>query len=90
MDLWTDARSDDELREQLIEVEGMLDRETLELAHVLFPDLTEAPDFEALLALAVATVRGLAVLDILHPGGERNRQQWADCRLRLAALFDAA
>jgi len=90
MDLWTDARSDDELREQLIEVEGMLDRETLELAHVLFPDLTEAPDFEALLALAVAPVRGLAVLDILHPGGERNRQQWADCRLRLAALFDAA
>ena len=90
MDLWTDARSDDELREQLIEVEGMLDRETLELAHVLFPDLTEAPDFEALLALAVATVRGLAVLDILHPGGERNSQQWADCRLRLAALFDAA
>jgi AcrR family transcriptional regulator len=90
MDLWTDARSDDELREQLIEVEGLLDRETLELAHVLFPDLTEAPDFEALLALAVATVRGLAVLDILHPGGERNRQQWADCRLRLAALFDAA
>ena len=90
MDLWTDARSDDELREQLIEVEGMLDRETLELAHVLFPDLTEAPDFEALLALAVATVRGLAVLDILHPGGERNSQQWADCRLRLASLFDAA
>ncbi len=90
MDLWTDARSDDELREQLIEVERMLDRETLELAHVLFPDLTEAPDFEALLALAVATVRGLAVLDILHPGGERNRLQWADCRLRLAALFDAA
>jgi AcrR family transcriptional regulator len=90
MDLWTDARSDDELREQLIEVEGMLDRETLELANVLFPDLTEAPDFEALLALAVATVRGLAVLDILHPGGERNRLQWADCRLRLAALFAAA
>ena len=90
MDLWTDARSDDELREQLIEVEGMLDRETLELAHVLFPDLADAPDFEALLAFAVATVRGLAVLDILHPGGERNSQQWADCRLRLAALFDAA
>jgi AcrR family transcriptional regulator len=87
MDLWTDARSDDELREALIEVEGMLDRETLELAHVLFPELVDRPDFEALLALAVATVRGLAILDILHPDGERNRQQWTDCRLRLAALF---
>src|SRR3954466_3691359 len=89
MDLWTDARSDDELREQLIEVERMLDRETLELAHILFPDLAGSRDFEALLALAVATVRGLAILDILHPGGERNRQQWADCRLRLAGLFNA-
>jgi AcrR family transcriptional regulator len=87
MDLWTDARSDDELREALVAVERMLDRETLELAHVLFPSLADDDDFEALLALAVATVRGLAVLDILHPGGERNRQQWADCRLRLAALF---
>ena len=90
LDLWTDARSDDELREQLIEVERMLDRETLELAHILFPDLAGSRDFEALLALAVATVRGLAILDILHPGGERNRQQWADCRLRLAALFTAS
>jgi AcrR family transcriptional regulator len=90
MDLWTDARSDDELRDVLIEVERMLDRETLELARVLFPSLVERDDFEPLLALAVATVRGLAVLDILHPGGERNRQQWADCRLRLAALFTAS
>jgi len=90
MDLWTDARSDDELREQLIEVEGMLDRETLELAHILFPDMVGTRDFEALLAFAVATVRGLAILDILHPGSERNRQQWADCRLRLAALFRAS
>ena len=39
----------------------MLDRETLELAHVLFPELADARDFEALLALAVATVRGLAI-----------------------------
>ena len=90
LDLWTDARSDDELREALVEVERMLDRETLELAHVLFPSLVERDDFEPLLALAVATVRGLAILDILHPGGERNRQQWADCRLRLAALFTAS
>ena len=26
---------------------------------------------------AVATVRGLAMLDTLHPDGERNRQQWS-------------
>ena len=40
---------------------------------------------------AVATVRGLAMLDTLHPDGERNRQQWSFCRARLAELFlDAA
>src|SRR3954467_6337992 len=45
MDLWTDARSDDELREQLIAVERMLDRETLELAPLLFPHPGGPRDF---------------------------------------------
>lgn len=87
LDLWTDARSDDELRGILLEVERLLDRETLELAHVLFPEVAETGEFEELIQFAVATVRGLATLDLLHPGGERNRQQWAHCRLRVAEQF---
>jgi AcrR family transcriptional regulator len=90
LDLWTDARSDDELRERLIEVERLLDRETLELARRLFPALANARDFEGLVQHAVATVRGLAMLDTLHPDGERNRAQWVFCRGRLAELFSAA
>lgn len=90
LDLWTDARSDEELRERLIEVERLLDRETLELARRLFPELVGARDFEGLVQHAVATVRGLAILDTLHPDGSRNRQQWAFCRARLAELFSAA
>ena len=90
MDLWTDARSDDELRERLIEVERLLDRETLELARRLFPALASSRDFEGLVQQAVATVRGLAMLDTLHPDGERNRQQWQFCRARLAELFATA
>src|SRR3954453_6681780 len=39
LDLWTDARSDDELRERLIEVERILDHETFEIARELFPRL---------------------------------------------------
>ena len=79
LDLWTDARTDDELREHLIEVERMLDRQTLELRASCSPPRRRA-DFERLVENAVATVRGLALLDTLHPGGERNRQQWAVCR----------
>ena len=90
MDLWTDARSDDELRERLIEVERLLDRETLELARELFPELARTRDFEGLLQQAVATVRGLAMLDTLHPDGERNREQWRFIRVQLAELFAAA
>jgi AcrR family transcriptional regulator len=89
LDLWTDARSDDELRERLIEVERLLDRETLELARRLFPARADAHDFEGLVQHSVATVRGLAMLDTLHPDGERNRQQWTFCRARLAELFSA-
>jgi AcrR family transcriptional regulator len=90
LDLWTDARSDDELRERLMDVERLLDRETLELARLLFPGAAGAPDFEGLLQLAVATVRGLAMLDTLHPDGSRNREQWTFCRARLAEWFSAA
>ena len=88
LDLWTDARNDDELRERLIEVERLLDRQTLELARMLFPTLAHARDFEGLVQQAVATVRGLAMLDTLHPDGARNRQQWSFCRARLAELFE--
>jgi AcrR family transcriptional regulator len=90
LDLWTDARSDEELRERLVEVERLLDRETLDLARRLFPVLAHARDFEGLVQHAVATVRGLSMLDTLHPDGERNREQWVFCRARLAELFAAA
>jgi AcrR family transcriptional regulator len=90
LDLWTDARSDDELRPHLIEVERLLDRETLDLAHRLFPGVADGRDFEGLVQHSVATVRGLAMLDTLHPDGARNREQWAYIRLRLAELFATA
>jgi AcrR family transcriptional regulator len=87
LDLWTDARSDDELRERLTEVERLLDHETFEIARELFPTLADRNDFEPLLQLAVATVRGLAIVDTLHPGGGRSSQQWAAIRGKLAGLF---
>ena len=47
-------------------------------------------DMRELVQLSVATVRGLAMLDTLHPDGARSREQWAFIRPRLAELFEAA
>ena len=90
VDLWSHGRTDEELRDHLIDVERMLDRQTLELARKLFPDLADTDQFEPLVQLSVATVRGLALVDTLHPGAQRNRKQWPACRERLAGLIDAA
>lgn len=88
LDLWTVARTDADLREHLVEVERRLDRQTLELAERIFPGLSGQPRFEPLLEMAVATARGLSLLDTLHPGSDRNREQWQFCRERLVGLFE--
>ena len=59
----------------------MLDRQTLELAPK--PSGPRGHDqFEPLVQLGLATVRGLAILDTLHPGEQRSRKQWPACRER--------
>lgn len=90
LDLWSHARTDPELRERLVSVERRLDRQTLEITRRLFPGLAEQPDFDRLIEMSVATIRGLALLDTLHPGSGRNRKQWAYSRARLVELFERA
>lgn len=87
LDLWTTARTDPELRKALVPVERAFDRQTLELARRLFPDAALRPDFERLVELSTATIRGLVVLDTLHPQGRRARKQWSFCRATLVELF---
>jgi AcrR family transcriptional regulator len=89
LDLWTHARTDPELRRELVPVEREFDRQTLELARRLLEDVAGRPDFERLVELSLSTIRGLVVLDTLHPDGERARRQWEFCRARLAELFTA-
>jgi AcrR family transcriptional regulator len=86
--LWAQARTDPELRAHLVDVERQLDRQTLAVARRLFPDSAGRADFERRVELAVATIRGLALLDTLHPGSGRNRKQWAFCRAQLEPLFE--
>lgn len=90
LDLWTHARTDADLRRELVPVERDFDRQTLELARRLLADVADRPDFERLVELSLATIRGLVVLDTLHPDGDRARRQWEFCRARLAKLFAVA
>ncbi len=90
LDLWSHARTDADLRERLVPVERRLDRQTLAIARRLFPAIAEQPDFDRLIELAVSTIRGLALLDTLHPGDGRNRKQWRYSRARLVELFEGA
>lgn len=88
LDLWSHARTDPELHKRLVPVERELDRQTLQVTRRLFPDLAERPDLDRLVEMAAATMRGLALLDTLHPGAGRNRKQWTYCRARLVELFE--
>jgi AcrR family transcriptional regulator len=90
IDLWSHARTDPDLRERLVQVERRLDRETLAVTRQLFPALAAKPDFDRLIEMAVSTIRGLSLLDTLHPGSSRNRKQWTYCRARLIDLFEDA
>jgi AcrR family transcriptional regulator len=90
LDLWSHARTDADLRERLVPVERRLDRQTLAITRQLFPAIAEQPDFDRLIELAVSTIRGLALLDTLHPGDGRNRKQWRYSRTRLVELFEGA
>jgi AcrR family transcriptional regulator len=90
LDLWSHARTDADLRERLVPVERRLDRQTLAITRQLFPTIAGQPDFDRLIELAVSTIRGLALLDTLHPGDGRNRKQWRYSRARLVELFEVA
>jgi AcrR family transcriptional regulator len=90
LDLWSHARTDPELRDRLVPVERRLDRQTLEVTRQLFPAIAGQPDFDRLVEMAVSTIRGLALLDTLHPGDARNRKQWRYSRARLVELFEGA
>ncbi len=91
LDLWSHARTDPDLRKRLVPVERRLDRQTLAITKRLFPAVAEQPDFDRLIELAISTIRGLALLDTLHPGDDgRNSKQWSYSRARLVELFEAA
>jgi AcrR family transcriptional regulator len=90
VDLAAAARTDEELRASLAPVERRLSHETLRCCRAMLAADAEDPRRDQLIQTTLGTVRGLALLPILHPGNRSAEKQWAFARARLAELFRAA
>jgi AcrR family transcriptional regulator len=89
IDLAAAARTDEELRAQLTPVEARLSQGTLLCCREMLAGGTEDRSRDPLIQMTLGTVRGLALLPILHPGNRSATKQWAFARDRLADLFRA-
>lgn len=89
VDLAAAARTDPELRASLAPVEGRLSQGTLLCCREMLATGAEDRTRDPLIQMTLGTVRGLALLPILHPGSRSVAKQWAFARERLAGLFRA-
>jgi AcrR family transcriptional regulator len=91
LELMVAARTDPDLREHLFALERRVNDLILQGADDLFDDLAERPGFHGDFEMALATMRGLALMSAVS-GGERKGVQraWTESRKRLLALLDAA
>jgi AcrR family transcriptional regulator len=89
IDLAAAARTDDELRAQLAPVEARLSQKTLLCCREMLAAGAHDRSCDPLIQMTLGTVRGLALLPILHPGNRSAAKQWAFARARLAELFRA-
>jgi AcrR family transcriptional regulator len=89
IDLAAAARTDEELRASLEPVEARLSQGTLLCCREMLADGASDRGRDPLIQMTLGTVRGLALLPILHPGNRSAAKQWAFARTRLAELFRA-
>jgi AcrR family transcriptional regulator len=87
VDLGAAARTDPELRGSLAPVERHLNQTTLIRCRQMFAADREDSRCDQLIQMALASVRGLALLPVLQPGTRKATAQWAFARERLAAAI---
>ncbi len=87
VDLGAAARTDSELRASLVPIERHLNQTTLVRCREMFASDREDPSCDQLIQMALATVRGLALLPALQPGTRKATQQWAFARDQLAVAI---
>lgn len=89
VDLAAAARTDEALRASLAPVEARLSQGTLLCCREMLADGQHDRSRDPLIQMTLGTVRGLALLPIIHPGHRSAAKQWAFARAQLAALFRA-
>lgn len=87
MELWVAARTDPELRAEMDEVQRDVTRMVGGLATELLPDLMTRPHAGEVLDLAMATMRGLAVLRFTSDPADVERG-WRRARAYLLGLYE--
>lgn len=84
------ARTDEELRRELLPVERAMDRDVMTLCQQVFPEQAARRDFERLMDLMLSTIRGLAIRDLSDPAAAMDPRRWTYARAHLlAALADS-
>jgi AcrR family transcriptional regulator len=87
MELWVVARTDQEIRAAMGEVERDVNRLIAQLGVELFPELMAKPHAGELLDLALATMRGLALMRSTSNEADVERR-WRRARTTLLALYE--
>ena len=88
--LWVAAADDHELRERLVPVERRIYRATAAVARDVAGELGSEPGFDRLLAVAMNTVAGLALVREFDPSGRAGRgEQWAYHRAALERMLES-
>ena len=88
LELWVAARTDPELRTQLVRLERGVTRDTWSQVEEAFGAAAQAPGFRDDVDFALATIRGVALLR--SASGENSKavaRRWAAARERLLALL---
>lgn len=85
-ELWVAARTDPELRAALVTVERDVAQSVASVGPTLFPDLADKPGFQTDVEIAIAAIRGLAMLRFVNDPADMDRR-WRRAKKRLLALF---
>ena len=89
LELWVAARTDDELRAELVPTEHEIWEDILAAwAEVFGPRLAGHPDFPNRLQLAANVMRGIATVDSFNRSPASRDRQWRFARSALIDIFD--
>lgn len=88
LELWVAARTDDELRAHLLDVERRVTGAIADAAQVALGERTQRPGFSEDLAYALASIRGLALLAVSNGASNRTlAKHWQHTRAHLVELL---